>query len=182
MLNTFKRAATAGLTAVALTCVAPVVHAQQAGSSGGLGLTWGVGEHYQRIALNYETPSFWNHEFSGEWGRLEAVGEFSLAYWKAEGSRSPGSMWQLGATPFLRWWTSDRFFIEAGIGVNGFSRTKFADKTISTAFQFGDHIGVGYQLTQNSRLGLRFSHFSNASIKRPNPGLNVLQASYIYQF
>jgi lipid A 3-O-deacylase len=63
-----------------------------------------------------------------------------------------------------------------------FNKTRFADKTISTAFQFGDHIGVGFQLTPQSRLSLRYSHFSNASIKTPNPGLDVTQLTYTYLF
>lgn len=171
------------LAAVVLACAAPIAAAQQSvSSSGGLGLSWGTGDHYQRTALTYETPTLWSHDFSGDWGRLELVGELGVAYWNAEGSRHPGSMWQFSATPMLRWWTGERFFVEAGIGANAFTSTRFADKTISTAFQFGDHIGLGFQLTQASRLGLRYSHFSNAGIKRPNPGLNILQLSYTHQF
>jgi len=156
--------------------------AQQAGSPGGLSLSWGAGQHHQRVFLAYETPSFWTYNFSGGAGRLEAVGEFGVAHWTADGRRRASNLWQASATPFLRWWPNDYVFLEAGIGINGFTRTRFADRTISTAFQFGDHIGVGYQITRNHRFGLRFSHFSNASIKRPNQGLNVLQAGYLYQF
>lgn len=182
MLKTLKQAAAVGAAALALACAAPMASAQQAGSSGGVGLSWGAGDHYQRFSLGYETPSFWNYDFSDGWGRLDAVGEFAVGYWHADGSRSPGTMWQFSATPFLRWWANDSFFVEVGIGANVFSRTRFADKTISTAFQFGDHIGVGYQINERSRLGLRFSHYSNASIKRPNPGLNILQLNYTHQF
>ena len=41
---------------------------------------------------------------------------------------------------------------------------------------------MGFLLTPNNRIGLRYSHFSNASIKRPNPGLDAVQVSYTYQF
>ncbi|MGK2900546.1 MAG: acyloxyacyl hydrolase, partial [Burkholderiaceae bacterium] len=58
--------------------------------------------------------------------------------------------------------------------------TRFAGDSFSTAFQFGDHLGVGYQLTPSQRVSLRLSHFSNAAIKQPNPGLNSVQMTYTY--
>ena len=48
------------------------------------------------------------------------------------GEFAPGNAWQVHATPFLRWWISERFFIEGGIGVTAFNKTRFADKTINT--------------------------------------------------
>jgi len=151
-------------------------------SQGGVGLRYGSGNHYQRATLNYETPSLWDYNLGGNWGRLELTGEAGVSYWWADGSRSPSNAVQLHATPFLRWWISDRFFIEGGIGATVFNKTRFADKTISTAFQFGDQIGVGFLLTQNSKIGLRYAHFSNASIKRPNPGLDIIELGYTYRF
>jgi lipid A 3-O-deacylase len=82
----------------------------------------------------------------------------------------------------FRWWATDNFFVEAGVGATLFSRTTFANKNISTAFQFGDHIGAGFLLNKNNRIGVRISHFSNASIKRPNPGLDLVQLTYLYQY
>lgn len=149
---------------------------------GGISVRAGVGEHYQRIELAWESPSLWNYQFSGGYGRLDLVGELGVAHWKANGSRSPSNAWQFSAIPFLRWTLNERYYIEAGVGPTVFTKTRFADKDISTAFQFGDHIGVGAYLSDTSRLGLRFSHFSNASIKKPNPGLNILQLTYTYQY
>ena len=170
----------AGLLAgLSMAVAAP---AALAAESGGLGLKYGVSDHYSRTTLVYETPTLWDYTLGGNWGRLELTGEGGVSYWKADGSRSPGNAWQVHATPFLRWWISERFFIEGGIGVTAFNKTRFADKTISTAFQFGDQIGLGFLLTKNSQLGLRYAHFSNASIKRPNPGLNVIEAGYTYRF
>jgi len=182
MLKNLKQSAKGLLFSAVLLCGVPAALAQQVGSTGGLGLHWGAGDHYQRVALAYETPSFWQYELSGGWGRLDAVGEFAVAYWSADSARHPGHLWQFSATPLLRWWPGETFFVEAGIGANGFSRTRFADKTISTAFQFGDHIGVGWQITERSRVGLRYSHFSNAGIKKPNPGLDILQLHYLHRF
>ncbi|MEI2417256.1 acyloxyacyl hydrolase [Orrella sp. JC864] len=154
------------------------------GTQGGISVHAGVGEHYKRLGVNYETPSFWTHRFGSDWGRLDLVGELGVAYWQADGSRSPGHVWQFNAVPMFRWWigASERAYIEAGIGATVFTSTRFADEAISTAFQFGDHIGAGFLINDANRIGIRYSHFSNASIKRPNPGLDVLQLTYTYQF
>lgn len=171
-----------GLVAgLALVGSAPVAMAAD-WSQGGIGLKYGSGKHYQRTTLNYETPSLWDYQLGGNWGRLEVTGEAGVSYWSASGSRNPSNAWQLHATPFLRWWINDRFFLEGGIGATVFNKTRFADKTISTAFQFGDQIGVGFLITPNSKINLRYAHFSNASIKRPNPGLDVVELGYTYRF
>ncbi|WP_238914465.1 acyloxyacyl hydrolase [Achromobacter insolitus] len=156
--------------------------ANSVGTKGGVSLHYGVGEHYKRYTLNYETSPLWSTEFSGSWGRLDLTPELGASYWTADGSRSPGNVWQFSAIPMFRWWTSERFYIETGIGATVFTRTRFAEKNIGSAFQFGDHIGAGFLLTPNNRIGLRYSHFSNAGIKRPNPGLDTVQVTYTYQF
>ncbi len=82
----------------------------------------------------------------------------------------------------LRYWVSERWYLEAGIGPSVFSSVKFAGKRMGTAFQFADQVGVGVRITDNQRLSLRYSHYSNASIKKPNPGLDLLQLSYTFNF
>ncbi|HEY9279893.1 MAG TPA: acyloxyacyl hydrolase [Eoetvoesiella sp.] len=163
-----------------MASVGSMAHARDA-SQGGISLRAGAGDHYQRYELAWESPSVWNYQFSGG-SRLDLVGELGAAYWVASGSRSPSNAGQFSAIPLLRWTVGERYYIEAGVGPTVFTRTHFADETISTAFQFGNHIGVGAYLSESSRVGLRFSHFSNASIKRPNPGLDVLQLTYTYQY
>lgn len=156
--------------------------AESRGTQGGVSVHYGIGKHYKRYTLNYETASVWTTEFSGNWGRLDLTPEIGASYWTAEGSRSPGQAWQFSFIPMFRWWASESFYIEAGIGATVLTRTRFADKNIGSAFQFGDHIGAGFLITPNNRIGLRLSHFSNAGIKRPNPGLDTLQLTYTYQF
>ena len=115
-------------------------------------------------------------------GRLDLTGEAGVSYWQAKGSRSPQTVWQLSATPMFRWWPGERFYIEAGIGATAFTHTSFADRRIGSAFQFGEHVGLGFLVTPQSRLGLRYSHFSNFGIKQPDQGLSLPQVSYTYQF
>ncbi len=178
----FLRHASACVFATLVFAGAPATMAQSLYDAPSLGLRIGAGDHYQRAELAWESPSFWSYHFDSGTSRLDLVGELGVAYWRANGSREPGHAWQFSAIPFLRWTWAERYYVEAGIGATVFSHASFADKNLGSAFQFGDHIGAGMFLTPNSRLGLRFSHFSNAGIKHPNPGLNILQLNYSLQY
>jgi lipid A 3-O-deacylase len=66
-------------------------------------------------------------------------------------------------------------FLEGGIGATLISKNELGPRNLSTGFQFGDHIGLGYRLSPSSLVGWRYSHYSNASIKTPNQGLDIFQ-------
>lgn len=139
------------------------------------GLTAGGQGGYNRLALSYETAPLWRSSILGK--ALTLSVESDIAYWHARQDTQADharNMWQVGVTPMLQWWIGDRWYLEGGIGATAMQHTRFGNRDISTAFQFGDHIGIGTALDDNWRLGLRLSHFSNAGIKEPNPGLNVL--------
>src|SRR5690606_2897393 len=114
-------------------------------------------------------------------GRIDLNAELGLAYWDARRG-TPGSMWQLSAVPVIRWWPVDTVFLEAGVGPTVLSRSEFADHDLGTRFQFGSHFGVGMLIGNAHRIGLRYSHFSNAGLSKPNPGLDLLTLSYSYAF
>ncbi len=149
---------------------------------GGVNVQLGTYARASRAALNWETPVLWSWQRHGGPSRLELTGELGVAYWSAKHSRQSASAWQLNAVPMFRYWPggASRCFVEAGIGATLLNRAHFAGDSFSTAFQFGDHLGAGYQLTPSQRVSLRFSHFSNAAIKQPNPGLNSVQMVYTY--
>ena len=134
---------------------------------------------FVRTEVAYESKPFWETRFLNK--RFDVRVDGSLAYWRATHTitmtHSHRSMWQVGVTPMMRWWLGERWFAEAGIGATLMSHTRFSNKEFSTAFQFGDHIGLGWALNNQWRLGLRYSHFSNASIKKPNPGFDMLSLS-----
>lgn len=149
----------------------------------GIALQFAAGPQAVRSTLAWQSPVLWRRAETADAGRLEATVELGVSYWSAHGERGPCCVWQLSAVPLLRWWPgAGRWFVEGGIGATLFSHTHFADRAISTAFQFGDTVGVGYQFTPDLRVSLRFAHFSNADIKRPNPGLNVLQLSLTHLY
>lgn len=114
--------------------------------------------------------------------RLSAYTELSLGHWhvKDGGGSASSTNTQFGFTPTLRVTSSGPLgvFGELGIGVNVIAPIYSTDdKRFSTAFNFGDHIGVGFRPSgpKGAEWSLRIQHFSNAGIKHPNPGENFLQ-------
>jgi lipid A 3-O-deacylase len=159
------------------------VQAQTSIAEGGVGLHFGLGGagSYKRVTLSYETAPWWTtgtSEFASS--HLDLTGEIGVSYWWS--THRPSHVWQFSAVPILRWWWTDSFFMEAGVGPSLFSRTRFSDRNLSTAFQFDTLVGLGLQLTPDSRLSFRVNHTSNAGIKMPNRGMNVMQLTYSYQF
>ena len=75
-------------------------------------------------------------------------------------------------------------YVEAGIGVSLLDDTRFAGKDVSTHFQFEDRFGLVVRFGQRKKhqLALRYFHYSNAGIKKPNPGLDFIALSYMYYF
>ncbi|HWL28393.1 MAG TPA: hypothetical protein VNQ97_05750, partial [Burkholderiaceae bacterium] len=71
-------------------------------TSHGIGLRFGYNDDYRKITLTYETPTIWSYQSQSGWGRLDLGAELGVAYWTAQ-SGDPDSMWQLSATPMLRW-------------------------------------------------------------------------------
>lgn len=159
---------------------APVV--QHDSAEHALGLRVGHHGSYRTASVFWQSPALWTHNFSNGWGRLDLLGEVSGTYWDARHGHD-SSMWQAGAAALVRWWPSATpVFLEAGFGPTFISQTRFADYGLSTSLQFGSHIGVGYVFNKRHQVSLRGSHFSNASIKRPNDGLNLIQLDYAYRF
>jgi len=168
------------LTALLFSLSAAV--AAQPADRSSIGMQYGVDSDFSRYTLNLETAPWWSR--STDYGRFTLQGEFGVSYWHARqhGNDIVRSAWQASAIPLFRWWLTERFYLEAGIGLTLFNHTQVGDHQLSTAMQFGDHLGVGYQLADHWRVGLRVSHFSNAGLKRPNRGLNAYQLGVSYQW
>jgi hypothetical protein len=138
-----------------------------------------------RVAVQSDWDQRWfarsGYHLSGYW-------ETNLALWRLSAYQNvPGrkkNIAVLGFTPVFRYQSDSKLGLygEIGVGVNLLSTLyKNEDKVLSTAFQFGDHIGVGYT-TPKWDFGLKFQHYSNASIKSPNAGANWIVAKAAYRF
>jgi lipid A 3-O-deacylase len=114
--------------------------------------------------------------------------EAYLSHWSARGDDGRVSFTQVGVLPLLRYrFDQGRspWFIEGGIGLSAMDRVyRTRSKEFSTTFNFVDVAGVGRSFGErrSQELSLRISHVSNAGIKHPNPGENLLQLRYARMF
>jgi hypothetical protein len=120
---------------------------------------------------------------------LSAYYEFSVAQLEERKYRNvtglSHSLTDFAVTPAVRWQGASKsgLYGEVGVGLN-YMTEKFDnnDRASSTQFQFGDHIGAGYQFANNVDVLLKFQHFSNAEIKEPNPAVNFVMLKLTYRF
>ncbi|CUA93643.1 acyloxyacyl hydrolase [Thiomonas bhubaneswarensis] len=157
-------------------CLAPAQAAE-------VSLLGGVdkGDNYRNVTLALQSAPVWRHDFAHS--QLDLVLEASLG--QVSSSLGPGArhLTHVGLTPFVRWWFAPQTAMEFGIGANLFSGTTLGAKEISTAYQFGDSIGLLHRFADTPwTVGARLTHYSNADIKRPNPGQDYLQLRVGYSF
>ena len=134
----------------------------------------------------------WEHTwFNGGAWYVGGYWDAELAYLDSDYSGAENSeLFDLSLTPVFRLQRDTALssglspYAEAGIGPHLISDTRIANKTLSTAFQFGSLIGVGLIFGEQGQyqLGYRFQHISNADIKTPNDGLNLHLLRMAYSF
>ncbi len=93
-----------------------------------------------------------------------------------------------GVVPTLRW-RGDQgqspWFAQVGSGLSLATELyQSGDKRFSTRYNFATHLAVGtnFGAQREHELMLRLEHYSNAGIKKPNPGENFLQLRYARKF
>lgn len=132
--------------------------------------------HMARIGAQWDWDNKW----------LESNGSHLGAYWDLTLAQWRGSKYQnrpdasqnitdIGITPVFRFQRDNKTgaYAEGGIGAHLLSHAYDNNgRTLSTAFQFGSHLGLGYVFANTLDLGLKIQHFSNGGIKHPNNGVN----------
>lgn len=139
-----------------------------------------------RFGAQWDWSNKWwqsnNTHIGGYW-------DLTLAQWRGTRYQNKPDATQnitdIGITPVFRFQRDSKTgpYAEAGIGAHLLSQLYDNNgRTLSTAFQFGDHIGVGYIFDNKLDLGLKIQHFSNGGIKHPNSGVSfaVLSAKLIF--
>jgi lipid A 3-O-deacylase len=177
MMSIRRSRSNLSIWAVALTGVLPVaVHA------GDVGLQLGQYQSYRDATLTYDSGLLWTRDFTGN--RLDIRLESSAGLARApSGASSDRYLWHVGLAPAARYWITPQTGIEYVVGANLFSGVRLGDKNISTSFQFGNSIGLFHRLAASPwTFGLRITHYSNADIKKPNPGQNYVQLRASYAF
>ncbi len=164
-----------------LACLLAAIGLAQPARASEFSALWGAYLGYHNATLAYQADPFWVHDFAHS--RLDLSLEGSVGQATGPSGSGHPSLWHVGLTPIARWWLTPQSGIEFGIGANLFSGTYIGDKRISTAYQFGDSIGVFHRFVGTPwTLGLRLTHYSNADIKFPNPGQDYLQLRVAYNF
>jgi lipid A 3-O-deacylase len=132
----------------------------------------------------------WDFESLRRKAELTAHTELLVNHWHADAlGGGSQSFTQLAVLPSLRM-RLDRgaspWYIELGIGASWLDRPFVTpSKTFSTQWNFLDMMGVGYTLGGpggKQEIGLRWTHTSNAGIKKPNPGQDFLQLRLVQRF
>ena len=131
----------------------------------------------------------WNKRWSIAGGQLDGYWESSFSAWSYPSMDGRRTAWlgQLGVVPTFRF-RPDRgqspWFGEIGIGASCMTTVyETQRKQFSTSFNFADHVGIGRSFGEDRRheVSLRIEHFSNAGIKRPNPGENFAELRYSFR-
>jgi hypothetical protein len=177
----------ASLSAIAAGCMLATVHsAGHAVDSASFELATGNRTQMVRLATQWKWGRQWlrtnGMHIGGYW-------DLNLAHWAGKRYRNIEGQTQhitsIGITPVFRLQndTLKGFYAEAGIGAHYLSgKYNNNGDALSTNFQFGDHIGIGYVFQNNLDLGLKIQHFSNGGIRNPNAGVNFAVARMSYPF
>lgn len=72
-------------------------------------------------------------------------------------------------------------YIEAGVGVAYLDDYTINDRNLSTNLLFEDRGGVGIRI-QNLDISFRYMHYSNAGLKEPNDGIDILMGILAWYF
>ncbi|MYM29627.1 Lipid A 3-O-deacylase (PagL) [Duganella sacchari] len=132
----------------------------------------------------------WNVQwFQSNGTHLSGYWEASVGFWQQKQymniSGNDKNLWDIGFTPVFRFQNDNKkgMYYEGGIGVHRLSDLYNNDTyRLSTLFQFGDHIGVGYVFDNKWEVGAKVQHFSNGGYKKPNTGINYIEVKAAYHF
>jgi len=143
--------------------------------SSGYGLSFGYGEAHPdidiyRVGLKKDFPWQW---FETEIGYLSGYFELSYNHWEHDTEDIDG----VAVSPVFVYYFGDkenliRPYIEGGIGIAYLDKYNIAGRNLSTNFLFEDRIGVGTTIGFFD-LSFRYMHYSNASLKSPNYGIDI---------
>ncbi|WP_126789542.1 acyloxyacyl hydrolase [Aliidiomarina sedimenti] len=137
-----------------------------------------------RLALRSDEINQW--EMPSWLGSPKLFIEGSVNRIRVKGDKESG-LTALGLSPVLQWRVlgDERpLYIEAGIGGALIDSVTAGPRELSTHYQFEDLLRLSWQFSDNSesRLFLMMAHYSNAGIKSPNMGVNLVQLGFTLSF
>lgn len=145
-----------------------------------LPIWWYQPEPQGHATLRAGLVSHWDKQWLvSQTGHLSGYWDTGYTYW--EGGKRSSAAHSLSFTPvFTYTFVNARWqpFIEGGIGVAGFSKTRVGGRYLGAAFSFEERIGAGITLPNQGKLGARVMHYSNAGLKQPNDGIESYALFY----
>lgn len=136
----------------------------------GIGVDDVDGREAETIAIEFEYHTNPLRQYG--WGIVS--GMFVI---KADGDRDS----YIGVGPSLLWNTSDQWFVEGSLTV-GYYNEGNGGTNLGGNLQFRTLIGLGYRLSDRTRLSVAIDHLSNAGIEDFNPGREAVSVRYGVQF
>lgn len=139
-----------------------------------------------RLGAQWEVTNRW-WESNGT--HIGAYWDLTLAQWREERFQNQPNerrnITDIGITPVFRFQNDNKLGLYGEVGIGAHFLSGLYDnngRKLSTHFQFGDHLGIGYVFSNKLDIGLKFQHFSNGGYKQPNNGVNfgILQARYTF--
>ncbi|WP_051711127.1 acyloxyacyl hydrolase [Andreprevotia chitinilytica] len=131
-----------------------------------------------QVDAGWNLPWQW---FDTDTGVLQTRAEAGVTYNRTH----VGPVWSVEAAPILHYqYKADLKgcspFIDGGVGVGALSETRWGTHwNLTTHWQFASRIGAGCRFGTNE-LSLNFFHYSNAGLKKPNPGADMVYVRYSF--
>lgn len=147
-----------------------------AGLTGAIGST-SQGQLTERIGIESQWDGpVWGENLSGYW-------DMGLTNWE-KGEKASARQSISFAPVFVYTFKGENVspYVEAGIGVGVFNGTTVGDRNIGSSVHFEDRIGVGLKFKNDSKVGIRAIHYSNAGLKEPNAGIESFSLFYTQPF
>jgi lipid A 3-O-deacylase len=116
---------------------------------------------------------------NGEWW-MPSHAQLGAGFWSVPDIRGTTRRFDANATAI---WRAERGwgYYEAGFGGYLLSKTINNDENrLPSAFEFGSHIGIGFRLAKDHTIGIALQHLSNAGIKEPNGGIDLVLLQYTF--
>lgn len=136
-----------------------------------------------KLAIQYHS------DYLRSWSEhLHLYFESSVNFWQYGAGNQTDTNLVLSLSPVIQYPVTEvasyPLYIEFGIGVALLSDTRFAGKDVGSHYQFEDRLGLvtRFGIDHKNQLALRYFHYSNAGLKKPNPGLDFISLSYLRRF
>lgn len=148
------------------------------------GVSFGYGEansniEAYRVGVKKDFSAKW---FESSVGYVSGYFELSYNYWKHHNE----DINAVAFSPVVAYYFADassriRPYIEGGVGLAYIDDYDIANRNLSSNFQFEDRIGIGARIGLFD-LNFRYMHYSNASIKGSNDGIDLFMFATTIQF